>query len=82
MISSVAFAVWFYAAPIAAMLFLHSALLAACFASAPWFWCAWTAAEWNDPFGSLVLFVVGAVLLWMGLDIQGFREDPKWKTAR
>jgi hypothetical protein len=74
--------VWFYVAPIVAIFFLRSSLLVACFVSAPWFWCAWTAAECNAPFASLEMFLVGAGLLWPGLDIHWFREDPSWSPSR
>ena len=82
MISSTAFVVWFYVAPIVAILFLRRPLVVGCFVSAPWFWCAWAVAEGNDPFGSLLLFLIGAALLWPGLDIHWFREDPSWSPSR
>jgi hypothetical protein len=74
--------VWIYVGPIVALVFIRRPLVVGCFVSAPWFWCAWAAAECNDPLASLELFLVGAALLFVGLDIQWFRADPSRLRTR
>ena len=66
--------VWLLATVAVVILLVNRPMLVGIVVSIPWFWAAWTAAECGSPFGSFLLFLDGAALLWMGVDLS-------WRAA-
>ena len=72
---------WVLGCVVAAILLANRPLTLGIVVCFPWFWLAWMAAEQGAPFGSLMLFVDGAALLWLCVYLHWRNYDYRVRAA-